>query len=61
MVIPPATILSLTETLYIMITITRLIIMTKEKCDKCGYVWESRKENPKECPECKSRDWKGRR
>jgi len=29
----------------------------KLKCLKCGYEWESRKENPKECPACKSRYW----
>jgi len=28
------------------------------KCVKCGYEWESRKENPKSCPRCKARlDW----
>lgn len=26
-------------------------------CNKCGYSWISRTEDPKECPECKSRDW----
>lgn len=28
------------------------------ECQKCGYIWTPRKENPKSCPECKSRDWK---
>ena len=28
------------------------------KCNKCGYEWESRVENPKECPECKTRLWR---
>jgi len=27
------------------------------KCQKCGYEWQSRVENPKECPDCKSRHW----
>jgi predicted Zn-ribbon and HTH transcriptional regulator len=29
-------------------------------CKKCGYQWESRKENVseiRECPQCKSRYW----
>jgi len=29
--------------------------MTKQKCPKCGYEWESRVKEPKECPECKTR------
>lgn len=28
-----------------------------KKCLKCGYEWQSRKDRPKECPECKRRDW----
>jgi len=24
-------------------------------CGRCGYEWESRKKNPKECPRCKAR------
>ena len=31
--------------------------MKKCECQKCGYEWESRKENPKSCPECKTRNW----
>lgn len=27
------------------------------KCKKCGYEWIGRIENPKACPECKSRTW----
>ena len=28
------------------------------KCCKCDYQWETRIENPKACPRCKSRlDW----
>ena len=26
-------------------------------CKRCGYEWEARAANPKECPECKSRTW----
>lgn len=30
--------------------------MEKKKCcPKCGYEWEPRVKNPKECPECKKR------
>lgn len=25
------------------------------ECNKCDYDWESRIENPKECPRCKTR------
>lgn len=32
--------------------------MKKNKCQKCNHEWIGRVENPKECPECKSRDWK---
>lgn len=31
--------------------------MEIKRCGKCGYGWEARIENPKSCPECKSRDW----
>ena len=31
--------------------------MKKCQCQKCNYQWEPRKEKPKACPECKSRDW----
>ena len=35
-------------------------IMEKLKCKKCGYEWVTRiKDDPKECPNCKSRGWKG--
>lgn len=31
------------------------------KCKKCGYEWESKKDNPKRdprsCPSCKSYKW----
>ena len=33
--------------------------MKKCKCQKCGYVWVSRVENPVEAPCCKSRYWNG--
>lgn len=26
-----------------------------QKCSNCGYIWTSRKLNPKECPQCKAR------
>lgn len=37
-----------------------IMIMTMI-CSKCGYEWISRKDSgePKECPHCKSRKWKG--
>ena len=28
-----------------------------QKCLQCGYEWEARVENPKECPYCKVRNW----
>ena len=31
--------------------------MDKCKCKKCKHEWIPRVENPKECPECKSREW----
>lgn len=27
----------------------------KSKCPYCNYEWESRIDNPKECPRCKRR------
>lgn len=27
-------------------------------CLKCGYNWESKKDDPKRCPDCKSVRWK---
>jgi hypothetical protein len=31
------------------------------KCLKCCYQWTPRKKDrPKECPNCKTRDWDGR-
>ncbi len=32
----------------------------KIKCHKCKYEWESRVKEPKECPRCKTRNWKGK-
>ena len=26
-------------------------------CEKCGYVWKPKTENPAMCPECKSARW----
>lgn len=27
----------------------------KQKCQRCGYEWESKVEQPKQCPECQGR------
>ncbi len=35
----------------------KTIMINMNKCNKCGYEWVARTENPRECPECKSRDW----
>lgn len=32
--------------------------MGKCVCVKCGHVWQSRAENPVQCPRCKSYKWK---
>lgn len=37
---------------------TMNMIMKKFKCVKCGYEWDGRVKVPKECPDCKSRNWK---
>lgn len=29
--------------------------VAKMLCGKCGYAWEPRTEQPKECPQCKRR------
>lgn len=29
----------------------------KCKCEQCGYEWESRVKNPKQCTRCKRWDW----
>ena len=29
--------------------------MTKQRCPRCGYEWESRVGEPKACPRCKTR------
>ena len=42
--------MSITKSLY---TITMMI--RTMRCNKCGYEWEARKDNPKECPRCKTR------
>ena len=28
-----------------------------KKCGICGYEWEARNEEPKQCPKCKRYDW----
>ena len=33
------------------------MIQLKNKCDRCGYEWDSRKDSPKSCPKCKRYDW----
>jgi predicted Zn-ribbon and HTH transcriptional regulator len=30
---------------------------TPQKCNLCGYKWNSRKKTPKQCPNCKRMDW----
>ena len=32
--------------------------MKRIKCSKCKHTWIPRVENPKECPNCKNRDWR---
>lgn len=32
--------------------------MKRLHCEKCGYEWLPRTEDVKECPKCKSRNWK---
>jgi rubrerythrin len=34
-----------------------LMQIIKLTCGKCGYSWVPRKDNPKECPACKNRNW----
>ena len=29
----------------------------KAKCLRCGYKWETRKKDPRQCPNCKRNDW----
>jgi len=29
-----------------------------QKCNKCGYVWDSLVEDPKQCARCKRYDYK---
>lgn len=29
------------------------------KCRACGYEWEPRVSEPKQCPRCKRYDWQG--
>ena len=31
--------------------------MEKKKCKYCKHEWNSRVEDPLECPNCKRRDW----
>ena len=34
--------------------------MEKLRCVKCKHEWLPRVPNPKECPECKRRDWEAK-
>jgi len=31
--------------------------MKECKCKKCGYVWPSRVDSPKQCPRCRNYKW----
>lgn len=31
------------------------------KCKLCGYEWESKKKEPKQCVNCKRMDWDGKK
>jgi len=35
------------------------IMNNNVKCKKCGYEWVPRVDDPVECPDCKSRNWRG--
>ena len=37
--------------------IKKTITVILNKCNLCGYEWESRKSKPKQCPDCKRQDW----
>lgn len=43
--------------IMIMILIRGKRKMKKCVCKRCGYRWNARVRKPKECPECKRRDW----
>lgn len=30
------------------------MVVTKMKCERCGYEWVNRVENPKKCPRCQT-------
>lgn len=34
-----------------------ILLALAKTCLKCGHSWLSRVEQPKECPNCKSRAW----
>ena len=34
-----------------------LFVSSKIKCKQCKYEWKPRVEHPKECPNCKTRNW----
>ena len=47
------------DRLFTKVLNTTITITITMKCEKCGYEWESRKNDPKSCPRCKARlDWK---
>ena len=35
--------------------------ITTKKCLMCGYVWDAKVENPKQCPACKRMEWNGKK
>lgn len=34
------------------------LILKGQKCTKCKYQWFSKVDKPKQCPNCKSMNWK---
>ena len=34
-------------------------MLTLLTCKLCWYAWTPRTEEPKRCPRCQTRDWKG--
>lgn len=38
-------------------TTNKIKMQNKYKCLSCGYEWLPRVDEPKECPNCKNRNW----